>query len=292
MYRLKTSCAAISIALAGMLGAASFHPVAHGQQVTAARRDTNLSETFFATNQLRASGQRIARLYLESGTGVRPNKTRTLLEQEMKVYDQLILDLQRQKQDVTLQKHLGKVAETWAELRPIVNSRFGLEKAELVYSLSEQLYIQTSKATSLLETQADSETGYLSDVAGRNAAFAERIAKAAFLFALTKKSGSLVDFETWKKEYMDGFERLESSNLNDDYAKGNLKLGRMMWVLFDDILSNMVKKNDTTRMLDVAKSVDGMWEIAHSSKKQYEAQFRQQIKQGGQLASQPVRKGS
>lgn len=292
MGKFKTSTVAAGLTLAVLLGTAFYQAPVQAQSANSARRDANLSEAFFAANQLRATGQRVARLYLESGTNVRPNKTRQLLEQEVKAYDQLIAELKRQKQDATLQKHLGKVEESWAELKPMVTARFSLDKAELAYSISEQLYIQTSKATSLLETQAESETGYLSDVAGRNAAFAERIAKAAFLFALTKKSGSLVDFETWKKEYIDGYERLETSNLNDDYAKGNLKLGRMMWSLFDDVLSNMIKKSDTSRMLDVAKSVDGMWDIAQSSKKQYEAMFRQQLKQGNQVASQPARKGS
>ncbi|MDX2220188.1 MAG: hypothetical protein SF172_14325 [Burkholderiales bacterium] len=272
--------------------ATTFPSPSYAQAPAAARRSADASEAFFAANQLRASGQRIARLYLETGAGVRPNRTRVMLEQEIKSYEQLLDGLLRERNDKTLQKHVARVEEAWKELKPMVTSPFGRDRAELVYSLSEQLYIQTAKATTYLEDRAQSEAGYLSDVAGRNAAFAERIAKAAFLFSITRKSGSLVDFETWKKEYTDGYERLEKSELNDDYARANLRLGRMMWVMFDATLSEIIKKNDTTRMLDIAKSVDGMWEIAQSSKKQYEVMFRQQMKQGNQLASQPPQKGS
>lgn len=284
------------VMLASLLGLTAIAALsttrAHAQSQSPARRAADSSEAFFAANQLRASGQRIARLFLEAGAGVRPNRTRVMLDLEIKSYEDLLAALRRERGDATLQKHVTRVDETWGEFRSIVTSRFSGDRAELAYAVSEQLYIQTAKATSHLEDRADSETGYLSDVAGRNAAFAERIAKAAFLFSITKKAGSMVDFETWKKEYMDGYERLEKSELNDDYARGNLKLGRMMWVLFDATLTDIIRKNDTTRMLEIAKSVDGMWEIAQSSKKQYEAMFRLQLKQGTQFAAQPARKGS
>lgn len=261
-------------------------------QPAALSRSSSMSEAFFAANQLRAAGQRVTRLYLESGTGVRPNRTRSLLEQETRAYDELLSKLSRQRLDPQLYRHITKVVSSWAELKPVVTSKFGRENAELAYSLSEQLYIQTSKVTSHLEDQAQSEMGYLADVAGRNAAFAERIAKSAFLYATTRRAGALVDFETWRKEYTDGYARLEDSPLNDEYTRSNLKLGRMMWMFFDDVLTVIVRKNDTSRMLEVAKSVDGMWEIAQSSKKQYEVMFRQQLRQGGQFAAQPARRGS
>lgn len=257
-------------------------------------RKAGLSELFFTANQLRASGQRIARLYLEGGLEVRPNKTRLLLEPEIKLYATHLEELKRQKHDATLQKHLAKVAEAWTEMRPIASSSFmfSKENAERLYDLSEQLFIQTSKITYHLEDQADSETGYLADVSGRNAALSERIAKAALFHALTRKSGSLVDFETWKKEYVDGYAKLEESNMNDEYAKSNLKLGRMMWDMFEVTITGVTRKSDTARLIDISKCADGMWDIAQSSKKQYEVMFRQQLQQGGQYAAKAARSGS
>jgi hypothetical protein len=279
--------------LGGVIGAYLCFASPSAEAQTGSRK-ASLSESFFTASQLRASGQRIARLYLEGGLELRPHRTRILIEQEIKSYSARMDELKRQKQDVILQKHLAKVMEAWTEMRPLAASgyTFSKEHAERVYDLSEQLYIHTSKIAYHLEDQAESESGYLADVSGRNAALSERIAKAALLYAITKKGGSLVDFATWKKEYTDGYAKLEETGMNDEYAKSNLKLGRMMWDMFEVTITGVTRKSDATRLIDISKCADGMWDIAQSSKKQYEVMFRQQMQQGGQLAGKASRGGS
>jgi hypothetical protein len=289
LFALTTSAIAFGIPLPSQTYGISTASAQTGSQRIPSGK---LSEQFFSANYLRAAGQRITRLHLEANAGVRPKRTKMLLDAEIKLYESELTAINAMKGDATLRKHIGKVNEVWLELKSQLGLPFTRQGADLIYSTSEQLYIQTAKITSYLEDAAQSEAGYLADVAGRNAAFAERIAKAAYLFALNKNSGSLVDFETWKKEYTDGLARLEAAELNDDYTRGNLKLGRMMWGFFDNVVTDIVRKQDTTRMLEVSKSVDGMWEIAQSSKKQYEELFRRQSRIDSQFAAQPSRKGS
>lgn len=238
-------------------------------------------EAALYAGKLRASSQRVARLYLESGLELRAVRTQNAITTELANVDaslnalrKVTLNGDKEKRD--LKRALDSVTEQWAELKPVYISKYRADSAHMVYGFSEQMYIYASKITFLLESVNNSEAGYMIDVAGRLQSGSERIAKAAIHGIISGKSGSTVDFITWKKEYLDASRELMGSPLNDDSQARNLELGTVMWGLFDDIITRATTRSDISQVLDISKCADGMWEIAQSSRTAYVVAFKKQ----------------
>ena len=236
-----------------------------------------------SAGMLRASSQRAARLYLESGLELRPRRTQNALATELAnvgasfaALRNVILKGDKEKRD--LKRALDSLTEQWAELKPVLESKYRSDKTQTVYDVSEQMYIYASKITFLFEDVNSSEAGYMIDVAGRLQSNSERIAKAAIHGILSGKSGSSVDFITWNKEYLDAYRELAGSPLNDESQTRNLELGNVMWGLFDNIITRATTRSDVSQVLDISKCADGMWEIAQSSRTGYVTALK---KQGG-----------
>ena len=240
-----------------------------------------LMDGALAAGKLRASSQRVARVYLESGLELRPQRTRIALVAELANVDSSLDSLRKltfkgDKEKRDLKRALDSLTAQWAELKLVLNSKYSANKTQTVYDVSEQMYIYSSKITFLLEDANNSEAGYMIDVAGRLQSTSERIAKAAIHGIVSRNSSAAVDFITWKKEYIDAYRELVDSPLNDDYQKRNLELGKTMWSLFDDIITRATNRSDVSQILDISKCADGMWSIGQSSRTAYVAAFRTQ----------------
>lgn len=267
---------------AAIIGALFTYPVpshAKPAPASAMRAITLTTQTAVSAGDLRASTQRGARLYLESAKALRPVRTQTALEKEIKHVDTAIVALRgfaptEAKQKREYQKALATVEELWAEMKPVLMRPHDAARAQMVYDTSEQLYIYASKLTFITEDALNSEAGYLVDLAGRLQSTSERIAKAAIHSLLTGRISPMVDYATWKKEYLDGYRELIGSGLNDDYQRRNLELGRVMWALYEDIVGAATRGRDDQRILDISKCADGMWDIARGSRTSYVALMR------------------
>lgn len=238
-----------------------------------------LLDASLAAGKLRASSQRVARLYLESGAEMRPHRTQIALAAELTNVESSLVTLKNvilkdDKERRDLKRALESLGGQWAELNPVLRSKYSAAKTQTVYDVSEQMYIYSSKITFLFETASNSEAGYMIDVAGRLQSNSERIAKAAIHGITSRNMSSAVDFITWKKEYLEGYRELVGSPLNDDYQRRNLDLGKTMWGFFDEIISRATNRSDVSQILDISKCADGMWSITQSSRTTYVAAFR------------------
>lgn len=268
--------AAVLIAAPTQIAAAA---QAKSAPAPSARTMTLLTGAALSAGDLRSSTQRSARLYLESAKALRPVRTQTALEKEIKHVDAAITALRGfapsdGKQKREYQKAHATVENLWAEIKPVLLLPYDERRAQLVYDTSEQLYIYASKLTFITEDALNSEAGYLVDVAGRLQSTSERIAKAAIHSLLSGRMSPMVDYATWRKEYLDGYRELIGSGLNDDYQRRNLELGRVMWALYEDIVGAATRGRDDQRILEISKCADGMWDIAKGSRTTYVALMR------------------
>ena len=231
-------------------------------------------DSALSAGKLRASSQRVARLYLESGLELRVQRTQNALTTEVANVETSLAMLKKvtmkgDKEKRDLKRALDSLTEQWGELKPVLTSKYRTDKTQPVYDISEQMYIYASKITFLFEDVNNSEAGYMIDVAGRLQSTSERIAKAAIHGVTSGKSGSAVDFITWKKEYLEAYRELVGSPLNDESQTRNLELGGVMWGIFDNIITRATTKSDISQVIDISKCADGMWEIAQSSRTAY-----------------------
>lgn len=232
-----------------------------------------------SAGKLRASSQRVARLYLESGRGLRVQRTRIALASEIAIVDASLaalrkISLRGEKEKRDLQRALDAVSAQWAELRTVLTTPYAPDRAQMVYDISEQMYIYSSKTTFLFEDLNNSEAGYMTDVAGRLQSNSERISKAAIHGIISRNASSAVDFIAWKKEYIEAYRELVGSPLNDDFQKRNLELGNILWGFFDDVITRAAERSDISQILAISKCADGMWDIAQSSRITYVAALK------------------
>lgn len=236
-------------------------------------------EAALSAGKLRASSQRAARLYLESGRELRVQRTRIALASEIANVDASLaalkkISLRGEKERRDLLRALAAVTGQWAELRPVLTAKYATEKSQMVYDTSEQMYIYSSKVTFLFEDVNNSEAGYMTDVAGRLQSNSERISKAAIHGIISRNASSAVDFIAWKKEYLESYRELVSSPLNDDFQKRNLELGNILWGFFDDVVTRAAERSDISQILAISKCADGMWDVAQSSRIVYVAALK------------------
>ena len=69
---------------------------------------------------------------------------------------------------------------------------------------------------------------------------------------------------------------LKKATLKDDYRRRNLELGKIMWGLFDDIITRAATRSEVSQILDISKCADGMWSITQSSRTAYVVAFKAQ----------------
>lgn len=240
-----------------------------------------LVDAALSAGKLRASSQRVARLYLESGLELRHQRTQIALragradvESSLDALKKVAMKGDKEKRD--LKRALDSLSEQWSELNAVLNSKYNGDKTQTVYDVSEQMYIYSSKITFLFEDLNNSEAGYMIDVAGKLQSNSERIAKAAIHAIISGKSGSTVDLIAWKKEYLENYRELVASPLNDDYQNRNLELGKTLWSFYDDIITRAATRSDISQILAISKCTDGMWDIAQSSRSTYVATLKKQ----------------
>ena len=240
-----------------------------------------LVDAALSAGKLRASSQRVARLYLESGLELRHQRTQIALRAGRADVESSLAALKKvamkgDKERRNLKRALDSLSEQWSELNAVLNSKYNGDKTQTVYDVSEQMYIYSSKITFLFEDLNNSEAGYMIDVAGKLQSNSERIAKAAIHAIISGKSGSTVDLIAWKKEYLENYRELVASPLNDDYQNRNLELGKTLWSFYDDIITRAATRSDISQILAISKCTDGMWDIAQSSRTTYVAALKKQ----------------
>ena len=241
--------------------------------------NAKLMDISLAAGRVRASSQRVARLYLESAFRHRPERTRIAIEREIGDVESALAALGKftpedDKAKRDLRRALESLNQFWAELKPIIATKHEGRHSQTAYDISEQMYIYASKITFLFEGIGNSEASYMVDVAGRMQVTSERIAKAAIHGIASRRAGAASDFIAWKKEFLAAYSEVSASPLNDDYQTRMLDLGRTLWSFYDAVVTEAVARADATRILEISKCADGMWDVAQSSQTTYVMAFK------------------
>lgn len=271
---VATSIALLFLAFAAVPALAKTAPKAAAPLPNAKLMDASL-----AAGRVRASSQRVARLYLESAYRHRPERTRIAIEREIGDVESALAALGKftpedDKAKRELRRALESLNQFWVELKPIISTRHAGKHAQTTYDISEQMYIYASKITFLFEGIGNSEASYMVDVSGRMQVTSERIAKAAIHGIASQRAGAASDFIAWKKEFLAAYSEVSASPLNDDYQTRMLDLGKTLWTFYDAVVTEAVARSDATRILEISKCADGMWDVAQSSQATYVMAFK------------------
>ncbi len=108
--------------------------------------NAKLMDISLAAGRVRASSQRVARLYLESAFRHRPERTRIAIEREIGDVESALAALGKftpedDKAKRDLRRALESLNQFWAELKPIIATKHEGRHSQTAYDISEQMYI-------------------------------------------------------------------------------------------------------------------------------------------------------
>lgn len=238
-----------------------------------ARSERQSAEALLLMCDLRARTQRVARLYLESGSLAKVERTGYSLARERAALDSLYARLSLAPA-VAADRSTSRALGLWQELKAVIDTPYSRSQGDLAYALSEELYNHTQKAAQSLESQITSDSAFAMDVSTRAMAQSERIAKALIQSSLTRSRSAASDLESWTRELAAGMAQLEGVRVNDNYIRDNVALGRVLSLSYTSYVNAAMRSFKPTALGDVASASDALWSILAATRDRYEFSFR------------------
>lgn len=224
---------------------------------------------------LRVQGQRVAKLYLQSGAGLNTGAAKQQIELAVAQGDAELKRLeQRHAGQPAVARTVGRSASAWRELTDAAQQPYGPAGAERAAQLAEELSNQASRLGLQLESGADSGSGRLIDLSTRQNMLAQRLARLYMQAQRGDRSqGLLVDMEQTRKEFDTGLRELEGAPENTGPARDALGLARQQWIFFDGAVRQTQAKAAGGKPLDVVTTSERIQEVLAAVTAQYVKDF-------------------
>lgn len=220
---------------------------------------------------IRLQGQRIAKLYLQSGLGLNTALATRQIGQAVTQTDGEFKRLEHYSKKPAIQRTLMRCDAAWQALRTVIDNSYSPAGAERVSQLAEELTIHASKLTVQIEAEAETPAGRLVDGASRLNMLAQRLARLYMLAQAGDRSqGSLVDLEQTRKEFDTGLKELDRAPENTAASRDALELVRNQWIFFEGAVRQMQAKSvDGKSPLNVATTSERIRETLAAVTMQY-----------------------
>ena len=224
---------------------------------------------------LRVQGQRVAKLYLQSGAGLNAAAARQQIDKAVAQGDGELKRLeQRHAGQPAVARSVSRCAAAWRGLRDAAQQPYDPAGAERVAQLAEELSNQASRLGLQLESGADGESGRLIDLSTRQNMLAQRLARLYMQAQRGDRSqGLLVDIEQTRKEFDTGLRELEGAPENTGPARDALALARQQWIFFDGAVRQTQAKAAGGKALDVATTSERIEEVLAAVTARYVQDF-------------------
>jgi hypothetical protein len=220
---------------------------------------------------VRLQGQRIAKLYLQSGLGLNAAAATRQIGQAVAQTDGELKRLERHGKKAAIQRTLARCQATWQELRAAIGQPYGPAAAERVSRLAEELAIHAGKLALQIEAEAETPAGRLVDGSARLNMLAQRLARLYMQAQAGDRSqGLLVDLEQTRKEFAAGLSELERAPENTPASREVLGLASTQWIFFDGAVRQIQGKGtDGKAPLNVATTSERIQETLAAVTAQY-----------------------
>lgn len=225
------------LAVLAVLTASGAHAVPGGEPAV---RPAQVAQDLSSAGRLRLQSQRLAKLYLQDGLGIRAETARRQLVAGHAQVEKDLTALADYARRPRAQRTQARCVELWNDYRAALARPYAPDSAQRVNYLAEELMIVAGKLAMQIEEEADTPVARLLDLAQRQSMLAQRLARLYLLAQSGDRSrGRRVDVEQARKEFVAGLAELDAAPENTPASREALALAKTQWLFFERAVGDL-----------------------------------------------------
>lgn len=198
----------------------------------------NIRDAINKSGRQRMLSQRLTKLYIQIGLDIEVEHSKKYLDTSMALYDRQLVELRAFSNSSENKATLSELEKIWQVYKQLLVGRLpNKSDGKILLVLSEDLLKLADVATTQLEKQADSDTGKLVNLAGRQRMLSQKIAKhfQAQLWEIAPPNNKQL-LNSCRKEFVTAMGTLKTASVNTDKIKEELALTQQQWLFFESAL--------------------------------------------------------
>lgn len=238
--------------------------------LSTAQAQLALSTAINRAARFRALSQRIAKVYCQIHLNVLPDQARTVLTTARQAVRSGFEDLAKVQWPADLLKQVAEIQKQADALEALLVMPPTRESVVAVAAQSDKMMAASQAATEAFEKFAKLGSAKLVNMAGRQRALSQRMAKNYFLVAAKLESkGTQEQMKADAAEFRQAMATLTAAPVSTPAIRNELALGDSQWLFFDGALQR--KPDDrgletvattSERMLEVMERLTGLYDAA------------------------------
>jgi len=259
-------------------------PVVHAiPQATAVKAADSgqIAQDIASAGRLRMQSQRLAKLYLQAGIGLKAGQARQQIDATIGDVDAEFVRLARYGRKPNVQRVYARSEALWQEMRGALKKAPDTAAVERFNQISDEMMVHTGKLAMLIEGEGETPVGRLLDLSSRLNMLSQRLARLYLqAYGGNQTQGVLVDIEQARKEFASGLLELDMARENSLASRDAIGLARNQWVFFDSAIRELgkVERREERAAQNVVSSSERIAQVLDQTSLQYIKDFAEGVR--------------
>ncbi len=248
------------------------HALAQPAAVTKGADSGQLAQDIASAGRLRMQSQRLAKLYLQAGMGLKSGAARQQIDASVGEVDAEFDRLARYAKKQNSQRIHARSEALWQEMRVALKKTPDAAASERVNQIADELMVHAGKLAMQIEGEGETPVGRLLDLSSRLNMLSQRLARLYLqAYGGNRSQGVLVDIEQARKEFASGLQELDAARENSSASRESIGLARNQWIFFDGAIADLGKgdRKEDRSALNVATSSERIAQVLDQASLQY-----------------------
>lgn len=221
----------------------------------------------------RALSQRMAKAYVQMHLGVLPDQAASVMASAKKLVRSGFDDLASVPWPAELARQVDEVHKSVDGLEALLIMPPTAQSVAAVAAQADRMLVIANTATEAFEKSSKASTAKLVNIAGRQRALSQRLAKNYFLVAAgSDAKGPREQLLSDADEFRKAMATLAAAPLSTPAIRDELALGDSQWVFFSSALQ---RKADARGLADIATTSERLLEVTDRLTGLYDAALKQ-----------------
>lgn len=265
------------------LGVPAAHALAQSSVAGKAADAGQLALEIAGAGRLRMQSQRLAKLYLQAGMGLKPVQARQQIELGIAEVDAEFSRLSRLARKPGIQRTYARNELLWQEMRVALKKSTDSASVERVNQIADELMVHAGKLSMQIESEGETPVGRLLDLSSRLNMLSQRLARLYLqAYGGDRTQGVLTDIEQARKEFANSLLELDTARENTLSSRDNISLAKNQWIFFDGAIRdlNKVDRREDKAAHNVATSSERIAQVLDQTSLQYVRDYSESTRNG------------